>query len=198
MVGTSLEGMRGESAGPSGRSAAAADPWAAALASLHRNVSQFGENLGRLQHTLSSQMAQLGQPHRRRTAVAALPVASVSQAAVGGAAAAAPAASWSGGGGGGVSKEEIGRATWTFLHTLAAQYPNHPTRQQKRDARNLVRVAGGVAGGAALPSWMRCAPAALPPSPGLPGAQRTTSPVPTHLPPQARRPPPSPLHRSTS
>lgn len=38
-----------------------------------------------------------------------------------------------------VSKEEIGRATWLFLHTLAAQYPDEPTRQQMRDARQLVR-----------------------------------------------------------
>jgi Erv1 / Alr family len=37
-----------------------------------------------------------------------------------------------------VTKEELGRATWTFLHTLAAQYPEHPTRRQKRDAIALV------------------------------------------------------------
>eukprot|EP00882_Tetradesmus_deserticola_P004258 GHRQ01004498.1.p2 GENE.GHRQ01004498.1~~GHRQ01004498.1.p2 ORF type:complete len:156 (+),score=80.00 GHRQ01004498.1:27-470(+) len=36
------------------------------------------------------------------------------------------------------SKEDLGRATWTLLHTLAAQLPEHPTRQQQRDARQLV------------------------------------------------------------
>ncbi|WPT16264.1 FAD-linked sulfhydryl oxidase ERV1 [Picochlorum sp. SENEW3] len=39
-----------------------------------------------------------------------------------------------------VSREEVGRASWTFLHTLAAQYPERPTRQQKRDARNLIDI----------------------------------------------------------
>lgn len=37
-----------------------------------------------------------------------------------------------------VSKEELGRSTWVFLHTLAAQFPERPTRQQQRDARTLV------------------------------------------------------------
>lgn len=41
---------------------------------------------------------------------------------------------------GAVSKEEVGRATWTFLHTLAAQYPERPTRQQKRDAKELIDI----------------------------------------------------------
>lgn len=48
----------------------------------------------------------------------------------------------SSGSAGTVSREEVGRATWTFLHTLAAQYPEHPTRQQQRDAKNLVGVLG--------------------------------------------------------
>lgn len=46
----------------------------------------------------------------------------------------------SSGSAGTVSREEVGRATWTFLHTLAAQYPEHPTRQQQRDAKNLVDI----------------------------------------------------------
>lgn len=41
---------------------------------------------------------------------------------------------------GGSTKEQVGRATWTLLHTLAAQYPEHPTSRQKRDARNLIDI----------------------------------------------------------
>jgi hypothetical protein len=37
-----------------------------------------------------------------------------------------------------VTKEELGRATWVFLHTLAAQFPERPSRQQQRDARQLM------------------------------------------------------------
>ncbi|GIL83190.1 hypothetical protein Vretimale_11420 [Volvox reticuliferus] len=36
------------------------------------------------------------------------------------------------------AKAEVGRATWTLLHTLAAQFPDRPTRRQQRDARTLV------------------------------------------------------------
>ncbi|GAB4853444.1 Flavin-linked sulfhydryl oxidase of the mitochondrial IMS [Ancistrocladus abbreviatus] len=39
-----------------------------------------------------------------------------------------------------VTKEELGRATWTFLHTLAAQYPDRPTRQQKKDVKELMAI----------------------------------------------------------
>ncbi|KAF7848339.1 hypothetical protein BT93_L2081 [Corymbia citriodora subsp. variegata] len=39
-----------------------------------------------------------------------------------------------------VTKEELGRATWTFLHTLAAQYPDKPTRQQKKDVKELMAI----------------------------------------------------------
>ncbi|KAL0715506.1 hypothetical protein Bca4012_064828 [Brassica carinata] len=39
-----------------------------------------------------------------------------------------------------VTKEELGRATWTFLHTLAAQYPEKPTRQQKKDVKELMSI----------------------------------------------------------
>lgn len=35
-------------------------------------------------------------------------------------------------------KAELGRATWTLLHMLAAQFPEKPTRQQQRDARELI------------------------------------------------------------
>ncbi|KAL3132651.1 hypothetical protein ABBQ32_009173 [Trebouxia sp. C0010 RCD-2024] len=39
-----------------------------------------------------------------------------------------------------VSKEELGRATWTLLHTLAVQYPQTPTKQQQKDVKTLVDV----------------------------------------------------------
>ncbi|XP_065869841.1 FAD-linked sulfhydryl oxidase ERV1 [Euphorbia lathyris] len=39
-----------------------------------------------------------------------------------------------------VTKEDLGRATWTFLHTLAAQYPENPTRQQKKDVKELMAI----------------------------------------------------------
>ncbi|MCO5572563.1 hypothetical protein L7F22_026319 [Adiantum nelumboides] len=38
------------------------------------------------------------------------------------------------------SKETLGWATWTFLHTLAAQFPEKPTRQQQRDAKELMAI----------------------------------------------------------
>ncbi len=46
--------------------------------------------------------------------------------------------------GGRVSKEELGRATWVLLHTMAAQYPVRPSRQQQQDAKNLVRQQTGL------------------------------------------------------
>ncbi|KAM1382457.1 hypothetical protein FF2_034536 [Malus domestica] len=39
-----------------------------------------------------------------------------------------------------LTKEELGRSTWTFLHTLAAQYPDKPTRQQKKDVKELMSI----------------------------------------------------------
>ena len=133
---------------PAAAAAAAEQPWQQALGGLQRNCQQLAANLARVQQQVRMQLHR-PQQHRR----AGLPVASLSQAA------AAPAAAWSGGGGGSggaassgaVTREEVGRATWTFLHTLAAQYPEKPTRQQRRDARNLVRLLGGmhVVGGVA-------------------------------------------------
>ena len=41
-------------------------------------------------------------------------------------------------------RDELGRATWTFLHTLAAQYPERPTSSQKKDVRNLASGPGTV------------------------------------------------------
>mmetsp|Transcript_5890 Transcript_5890/g.36506 ORF Transcript_5890/g.36506 Transcript_5890/m.36506 type:complete len:188 (+) Transcript_5890:293-856(+) len=42
--------------------------------------------------------------------------------------------------GGRVDREVLGRSTWTLLHTLAAQFPEHPTKQQKKDAKTLLDV----------------------------------------------------------
>lgn len=36
------------------------------------------------------------------------------------------------------AKAEVGRATWTLLHTLAAQLPDRPSRRQQRDVRALI------------------------------------------------------------
>ena len=41
---------------------------------------------------------------------------------------------------GALNKEELGRATWTLLHGIAAQYPEQPSRQQKKDVKQLVRL----------------------------------------------------------
>ncbi|KAL5706809.1 thiol oxidase [Ranunculus cassubicifolius] len=43
-----------------------------------------------------------------------------------------------------VTKEELGRATWTVLHTLAAQYPDCPTRQQKKDVKELMAILSRI------------------------------------------------------
>jgi hypothetical protein len=45
---------------------------------------------------------------------------------------------WTSSGSSIVTKEELGRSTWTFLHTLAAQYPEKPTKQQQKDVRTLM------------------------------------------------------------
>ena len=38
--------------------------------------------------------------------------------------------------------DELGFATWRFLHTTAAYYPHTPTEQQKQSARELIRAVG--------------------------------------------------------
>ncbi|KAL7583772.1 hypothetical protein Lser_V15G45869 [Lactuca serriola] len=43
-----------------------------------------------------------------------------------------------------VSREELGRATWTFIHTLGAQYPENPTRQQKKDVKELMAIISRI------------------------------------------------------
>lgn len=47
--------------------------------------------------------------------------------------------------------EQLGRATWTFLHTTAAYYPKTPTKQQQSHMLSLLR---------ALPSLYPCKPCA--------------------------------------
>ncbi|KAL1812042.1 hypothetical protein ACET3Z_022107 [Daucus carota] len=42
------------------------------------------------------------------------------------------------------SKEELGRATWTFLHTLGAQFPDKPSRQQKKDVKELMAILSRI------------------------------------------------------
>ena len=36
------------------------------------------------------------------------------------------------------TKEALGRSTWSLLHTLAAQFPERPSRGQQKDVRTLV------------------------------------------------------------
>ncbi|BBM97760.1 mitochondrial FAD-linked sulfhydryl oxidase [Marchantia polymorpha subsp. ruderalis] len=43
-----------------------------------------------------------------------------------------------------VSREDLGRATWTFLHTLAAQFPDQPTKQQQRDVKDLMGILSRI------------------------------------------------------
>lgn len=38
------------------------------------------------------------------------------------------------------TKESLGRSTWTFLHTLAAQFPDKPSKSQRKDVERLVLV----------------------------------------------------------
>lgn len=35
-------------------------------------------------------------------------------------------------------KEEVGRATWTLLHTIAAQYPEKPSSKQQKDVKAFI------------------------------------------------------------
>eukprot|EP00238_Polyblepharides_amylifera_P000017 CAMPEP_0196572528 /NCGR_PEP_ID=MMETSP1081-20130531/2571_1 /TAXON_ID=36882 /ORGANISM="Pyramimonas amylifera, Strain CCMP720" /LENGTH=160 /DNA_ID=CAMNT_0041889883 /DNA_START=84 /DNA_END=563 /DNA_ORIENTATION=+ len=37
-----------------------------------------------------------------------------------------------------VTREDLGRSTWTLLHTIAAAFPDTPTRQQRKDAKIFV------------------------------------------------------------
>lgn len=39
---------------------------------------------------------------------------------------------------------ELGRSTWTFLHTLSTSYPRHPTPTQQSDMLTFLRILGDV------------------------------------------------------
>ncbi|CAN6456950.1 unnamed protein product [Victoria cruziana] len=39
-----------------------------------------------------------------------------------------------------LTKEELGRCTWTLLHAIGAQYPDHPTKQHKKDVKELMAI----------------------------------------------------------
>lgn len=39
-----------------------------------------------------------------------------------------------------LDKEELGRNTWGFLHTMAAYYPDEPTQKQQRDMKSLIKT----------------------------------------------------------
>jgi FAD-linked sulfhydryl oxidase len=44
--------------------------------------------------------------------------------------------------------DELGRSTWTLLHTMAAQYPERPTRGQQADAAGFVGALANL-----YPCW---------------------------------------------
>lgn len=66
-------------------------------------------------------------------AAAAAPASETVAAALSTAAAAPPAFKRT-------SKEQLGQSTWILLHTLAAQLPEKPTRQQQRDVKALIDI----------------------------------------------------------
>lgn len=44
--------------------------------------------------------------------------------------------------------EVLGRSTWTFLHSVAATYPENPTKNQQSDAKQLMSILGRL-----YPCW---------------------------------------------
>ena len=38
-----------------------------------------------------------------------------------------------------LDREELGRSTWNFLHTMAAYYPDNPTQEQQHDMSSFVK-----------------------------------------------------------
>lgn len=39
-----------------------------------------------------------------------------------------------------VDKDELGRSTWSLLHTMAAQYPDKPTSGQKQQVVQFIDI----------------------------------------------------------
>ncbi|XP_068761723.1 FAD-linked sulfhydryl oxidase ALR-like [Montipora capricornis] len=39
-----------------------------------------------------------------------------------------------------LDREELGRSTWNFLHTMAAYYPENPTQQQQSDMFSFMKL----------------------------------------------------------
>jgi len=39
-----------------------------------------------------------------------------------------------------LDREELGRSTWNFLHTMAAYYPDSPTQEQQCDMSSFVKL----------------------------------------------------------
>jgi len=37
-------------------------------------------------------------------------------------------------------REELGRNTWGFLHTMAAYFPENPTTKQQKDMNQFIRL----------------------------------------------------------
>ena len=39
-----------------------------------------------------------------------------------------------------LDRDELGRSTWNFLHTMAAYYPDNPTQEQQHDMSSFVKL----------------------------------------------------------
>ena len=39
-----------------------------------------------------------------------------------------------------LDRQELGRSTWNFLHTMAAYYPDNPSQQQQNDMASFVKI----------------------------------------------------------